>query len=474
MTLHYALTIAGSDPSCGAGVQADIRTFDRCGVYPLSAITALTSQSAKEFYGYKSASSELKSQLTGVLENYPVQAVKIGMIPDQKCIKIIKKALKQYNLLAVLDPLTIASAGKRLAEKNLEQKIKSQLFPYIAILTPNVSEAEVYSGISLTKKETYSFQRLKKAAERILEQMNAKNKSVKREKAVIIKSGYGNDSNLIDLCLLQRKKNGSFTREFLIFRKKELKVTGNVHGTGCVFSSAIAAHLAQDLSIQEAIKKAETFFDERFPKYIDLADDSKVMDLGFSKEQINVMNKVKKIYNFISDKREFSKFIPEVRLNISGALPEAKNKKEVAAVEGRITIINGYPHAVGQIRFGVSDHTARLILMAKKFDKSINFVMNLRYKEHYIKMIKENTELSLYEFKRESQPEIMQKKEHSTMQWIIKRSMDETGRIPDIIWDKGGIGKEPMIRVFAINADKMIKKIEIILNALSHFSGKIT
>ncbi|MGV9171563.1 MAG: bifunctional hydroxymethylpyrimidine kinase/phosphomethylpyrimidine kinase [Promethearchaeia archaeon] len=465
MTFHYALTIAGSDPSCGAGVQADIRTFERCGVYPLSAITALTFQSAKEFYGYKSVSSELESQLNAVLDKYPVHVVKIGMVPDIKSIKIIGKMIKKYNLTAVLDPVTVASAGSRLAENNLEQKIEEQLMPYVTILTPNFSEAEIYSGINLSEKKNYSFKRLKKAAEIISEKINIRSLSPHSEKAVIIKSVYDDDSNLIDLCLLQRKKGVTFTKEFIVFKKRKLKIEGNVHGTGCVFSSAIAAYLAQQKSIKDSIARAEEFFDERFQKFISLEDNAKVMNLGFSPEQLTAVKAIKKIYNFIAEKKEFSQFIPEVRLNISGALPEAKDKSDIAAIEGRVTIINGFPYAAGQIKFGVSDHTARLILTAKEFDKSINFVMNLRYKEKYIQRIKANTNLSLYEFTRKSQPNNVKKKEHSTMQWLINRSMEEIGKIPDIIWDTGGKGKEPMIRLFAKNEEKMIAKIQKILKA---------
>lgn len=467
MSLQYVLTIAGSDPSCGAGIQADIRTFDRCGVYPLSAITAVTYQSAKDFYGFKSTSEELEAQLNSILENYPVEIAKIGMIPDNTCIETIIKIIRKYDLKAVLDPVTISSAGERLAESRLEPKIEKKLLPHITVLTPNISEAEVYSGISLTDKEKYSFQRLKKAAEIILKKMETKTGENPQEKAVIIKSGYDSNANLIDLCLVQKKKGESITNDFRVFRKKKIDFQGNVHGTGCVFSSAIAAYLAKNRSIQKAIEDAEVFFDDRFQKFLTLSEDAKVMNLGYSNEQLDVIRGIKKVYEFISKKKEFRKLIPEVRLNISGALRNAKNKSDIAAIEGRVTVINNFPYGAGPIKFGVSDHTARLILTAKEFDKSINFVINLRYKEKYIKKIKKNSTLLLYEFHRETQPNEVRKKEHSTMQWIIKQSIDKTNKIPDIIWDTGAKGKEPMIRLFAENAENMIEKLEIILNALS-------
>ena len=158
--------------------------------------------------------------------------------------------------------------------------------------------------------------------------------------------------------------------------------------------------------------------------------------------------------------------IPEVRLNISGSLPNANSKKQIAGIEGRVTIINGYPHASGQIKFGVSDHTARLILAAKEFDKSINFATNLKFEENFIKSVQDRTDLFTYEFIRESQPNQVKLKEHSTMQWLIKESIENTGRIPDVVWDKGALGKEPIMRIFAKDSNDMISKLDKIIKVI--------
>ena len=147
-------------------------------------------------------------------------------------------------------------------------------------------------------------------------------------------------------------------------------------------------------------------------------------------------------------------------MNISGSLPNASDKNDVAGIEGRITIINGYPKACGEIKFGVSNHTARLVLTAKEFDDNINFVMNMRYSTELITSIQENTDLRFQEFIRTTQPEDVKSKEHSTMQYLIKETINKIGKIPDIIWDKGAVGKEPMIRLFGKNSKEMIEKLE--------------
>ncbi|MHA2122576.1 MAG: thiamine-phosphate synthase family protein, partial [Promethearchaeota archaeon] len=160
------------------------------------------------------------------------------------------------------------------------------------------------------------------------------------------------------------------------------------------------------------------------------------------------------------------KLIPEVRTNIAGVLIDGKTKNDVAGIDGRITIVNGLPKAAGEIKFGVAEHTARLVLTAKKFDKSINFAMNLKYYPELIHTLQKDTNLILKEINRENQPVDVKSKEFSTMQWLINESLRTIGKIPDIIWDKGSIGKEPMIRLFGKNSTDMIYKLGKIINSI--------
>ena len=456
------LTIAGSDPSSGAGIQADIRTFDRCGVHPFSVITAITYQSAKEFYGYRSLSGDLEKQLNSILNNYTIKFVKIGMIPDVESLNIIVNYIKKFRLKVIYDPITISSAGKRLASDDIETQIEKRLLPNVKILTPNLSEAEIYSGMDLNSE---SINNVKDAANIILKKMYESSDVSNIEKAVIIKSVTNDQDEIFDVALINKEGGQKLEPEFKIFKKSKVSFSGNVHGTGCVYSSAITAFLARGNPIEKAITKAEEFFDEKFQHYIELLDQGKVLDLTIPEERIAVINQIKEIYSYISNIKKFSEFIPEVRLNISCSLLNATNKHDIAGIEGRITIINGYPQASGEIKFGVSDHTARLILTAKKFDNSINLVMNLKYKSQWIDSIQEKTDLELYEFIRETQPKSIQERDYSTMQWLIKESVEKFGKIPDIIWDKGSIGKEPIIRVFGKNSKDMIEKLQKIISA---------
>ncbi|MFX1325625.1 MAG: thiamine-phosphate synthase family protein [Promethearchaeota archaeon] len=194
-------------------------------------------------------------------------------------------------------------------------------------------------------------------------------------------------------------------------------------------------------------------------------ENNKRIDPMLSEDRLKVIDEINEIYNYIRIK-DFSVLIPEVRTNIAGALPNAKSKNEVAGIDGRITIVNGLPKAAGEVKFGVAEHTARLLLTAKEFDKTINFVVNLKYTSELIDKIKNNTDLELKQILREKEPSEMKRKEFSTMQWLIKESVNEIGRIPDIIWDKGSIGKEPMIRLFGKSSSDLIEKIRKIINII--------
>lgn len=462
----FCLTIAGSDPTSGAGIQADIRTFDRCGVHPFSAITAITYQNATDFIGYKSLSDDLGNQLDSILGSYPVKYVKIGMIPDVKALGIIVENVKRYELFAVLDPVSDSSAGARISSEGLELEIERDLFPLLKILTPNANEASFYTNTDLFNIHESNIEELKNAAKILVKKLLIEGKHPKEEKAVVIKSAITTKDKVVDLVCIGRNGETAENFDFKTYSKPRISLKGNIHGTGCVFSSAITGFFAKGYPISLAIEKAEAFFDSRFQKFIELPNEGKILDLTLSEPKIEVINQIKEVYNYISKSTKFSILIPEVRMNISGSLQSATSKEDIASIEGRITLINGYPQASGEIKFGVSDHTARLILSAKEFDKSINFVTNLKYNPDWIKSIQDNTDLDLLEIIRGNQPREIEKKEFSTMQWLIKESVERSGKIPDIIWDKGAVGKEPIIRLFGKNSKNMIEKLEKIITAI--------
>ncbi|MFX0181004.1 MAG: hydroxymethylpyrimidine/phosphomethylpyrimidine kinase, partial [Candidatus Hodarchaeota archaeon] len=233
MMKNFCLTIAGSDPTSGAGIQADIRTFDRCGVHPFSVITAITYQSATKFIGYKSLSNTLDFQLDAILSVYPIKYVKVGMIPDIKALEIIVDFIKRDKLFIVYDPVSISSVGERLSSEGLELEIERNLFPHVKVLTPNLSEAEYYSNMNLQDLREENVDELKKSAKILLEKLYIGKKIKNEEKAVVIKSGLINQNKIFDIISYV----GEAELDFKIFKKKKISIERNIHGTGCVFSS---------------------------------------------------------------------------------------------------------------------------------------------------------------------------------------------------------------------------------------------
>ena len=288
----FCLTIAGSDPTSGAGIQADIRTFDRIGVHPFSAITAITYQTATEFYGFKSLSEELGKQLDAILNAYPIKYVKIGMIPDNKSLEIIRNTILTHDLTAVLDPVSISSVGDRLSSEGLELEIERDLFPLSTVLTPNLEEASYYAHMDLNDKPTQDLNDLKEAAEIIVKKMYVDQKITEIQKAVIIKSAGTYKDNIFDLVCLNQLINEKENLRFKQYKKPKITLQGNVHGTGCVFSSAIAAYLSLGNSIIKSIEKTEHFFEDRFLHFIDLPNEGKILDLTLDQEQIKVINQI--------------------------------------------------------------------------------------------------------------------------------------------------------------------------------------
>jgi len=180
-------------------------------------------------------------------------------------------------------------------------------------------------------------------------------------------------------------------------------------------------------------------------------------------ESQEILDKVKLIADFISSVQKFTKLIPEVRTNIAVARPNAKSLEDVAGVDGRITIVQNMPKLAGPICFGAANHTGRLVLTAQKYDPSITAMINLRYSPDLIQKLTQQGRLSLMQIDRELQAKEIKQTEDSSMSWIIKQIYDKRHKIPDIVWDVGELGKEPMIRLFAKNELDLIKKLKLIL-----------
>jgi hydroxymethylpyrimidine/phosphomethylpyrimidine kinase len=230
------LTIAGSDSSGGAGIQADLKTFAAHGCYGTSAITALTAQNTRGVAAvHVPPAAFLAAQLESVLTDFAPQAIKIGMLPNADCVRAVAAALRGCNAPIVLDPVMVATSGAALSESAAVQAMRQELFPLAALLTPNIPEAAALTGLAIQTEADME------AAARQLAQTC---------RAVLLKGGHLHDS-ANDLLLTE-------TGEPQWLRAKRIK-SGSAHGTGCTLSSAIACHLAQGDSVQESVSQAKAW-----------------------------------------------------------------------------------------------------------------------------------------------------------------------------------------------------------------------
>ena len=440
------LTIAGFDPSSGAGLTADIRTFENIGVYGMSVCTAITIQDAKEVKEWVSLDLDsIKKQLDIIVTSYDIKVVKTGMLGTIEVIELVAEYTKKYEFDLIVDPVIISGSGKRLADEGYEKAIQEKLFPLAKIVTFNKDEAELFSGMEIT--DAFSLQNICE----VLSKLGIEN--------VIVKGGHIDEGkrNVVDY-LYNDLFFRFYPRERIAIGKDE-----HIHGTGCIFSSLIAGFSALGYEEEESLIFSEDFMERIFRKKFPLKR-GKVLDTGYSEKEIDVLLAVQKVADFICGNPKFTKFIPEVKMNIAISHCDAKDLNDVAAIEGRITIVGGIPVASGPIKFGVSNHTGRLILEAKKFDKSINVVINLKFQYETILKLAEYENISMMDVNRLKQSSEMALKENSTMTWIVQQTYERMNKIPTIIWDRGEPEKEPMIRLFANDAEDAIKKLTLLIN----------
>lgn len=257
--MRTALSIAGSDSCGGAGIQADIKTMTMNGVYAMSAITAMTAQNTMGVRAIEESSPEfLRQQIDAVFEDIFPDAVKIGMVSSSELIKVIAERLRFYKAKnIVVDPVMVATSGSELMKTDAVDTLIHELIPLAALITPNIPEAEVLSGINIEDKED-----MVKAAALIGESYGC---------SVLLKGGHS-ISDADDVLY----ENGNLCW----FEGKRID-NPNTHGTGCTLSSAIAANLAKGYELTEAVERAKMYISGALAAMLDLGQGSGPMNHAF-------------------------------------------------------------------------------------------------------------------------------------------------------------------------------------------------
>ena len=262
--MKTALTIAGSDCSGGAGIQADLKTFSANGVFGMSVIVSVVAENTSRVISVEDISPEMiKNQIDAVFEDIEVDAVKVGMLSSEICMKAVAEKLRQYKpKYTVIDPVMVAKGGHALMKPEALEALKTEVIPLAYVLTPNIPEAEV-----LAEMEIFTEEDMIAAAQKISEAYGC---------AVLCKGGHQkNDAN--DLLY----QNGTFRW----FRGRRIE-NPNTHGTGCTLSSAIASNLAKGFSMEESVENAKNYISGALEAMLDLGKGSGPMDHAFRVEGV--------------------------------------------------------------------------------------------------------------------------------------------------------------------------------------------
>jgi hydroxymethylpyrimidine/phosphomethylpyrimidine kinase len=240
-SLLIALTIAGSDSGGGAGIQADLKTFDRFGIFGTSVVTAITAQNTLGVTGWSAVDvSLIRAQIAAVATDLRPAAVKSGMLADAGVVRTVAEGLREYALAPyVLDPVMVATSGDVLLEPSAVAAVRSELVPLADLVTPNLDEAAILLGEPVRDVEG-----MRRAARHLVEIGGAR--------AALVKGGHLAGAATVDVL---------FDGEFVEFRHEKIETT-STHGTGCTLSAAVAAHLAQALPLRDAVARALDYVHE--------------------------------------------------------------------------------------------------------------------------------------------------------------------------------------------------------------------
>lgn len=440
------LTVAGSDSGGGAGIQADLKAITVLGGYGMSVITALTAQNTVGVQGVHAVPiAFIEQQLDSVLSDIGADAAKTGMLATPEIVEVVAGGIKRYKVQPlVLDPVMVAKSGDSLLAEDARETLKKVLLPLAFVVTPNLPEAEVLCG-----RQVKNLNDMHEAAKRIYD-LGPDN--------VVIKGGHL-EGRAVDLLF------DGVSFETLDAPRLNQR---NTHGTGCTFSAALATLLAEGHQITEAVKKAKKFITRAIATGLDIGSGhgptNPYAHILTWQDRESILAELNKALDFLIHK-QLGSMIPEVRSNLGYALPGALEYQEVAGFAGRISQVGDRLFAYRQPEFGASRHIARVIMAAMKHKPELRSAMNIRFNQDILAAC-QKLGLQIASFDRSQEPKDIKEREGSTLEWGTSAALEGMEELPDLVYDEGDVGKEPMIRILGKNPMEVVEKIGRIKAAL--------
>ncbi len=424
------LTIGGSDPSSGAGIQSDVKTFSQLGAYGLTIVTAITSQNTQKFSKVEPVSpTMIKNQIDSIFSDFVIDAIKISMVYNSPTINAIHQKLRKLQIPVILDPVIKSTTEGDLLLKNALTDYRRLLMPLAEITTPNLSEAQTLTGLKIKNKKD-----LEKAAIK-LKEFGAKN--------VVITGLTFEKGKIFDFVF-------DDSAHFLVGKKLSIKN----HGSGCNFSAALAVQIAKKNNILDSVKFAKNFArnsiknSEKVGKGIRITnfkEDPIKKDLETA---ILHLQKIKNIY----------KAIPECQTNFVFSKNNPKSLKNILGISGRIVRAEKSTVVAGELKYGGSKHVASAVLETNKKFPQIRSAINIRFDQKFLKKFEEK-KFRITSYNRGQEPITIKNKENSSVSWGVKTSIKNLQDAPDIIYHKGDLGKEAMILVFGKEPKEILRKL---------------
>jgi len=441
--MKIALSIAGSDSSAGAGIQADLKTFSSLGVYGCTALTTITSQTGSGISVILQVSPKMiEKQIQAILDDITPDAIKIGMVYGKNAISSIRKVLKESKIPMILDPVMIAGTGERLLNSDAVTDLITHLLPLSTVATPNKFEAEVISGLKIN-----SVQSAITAAEKIRK---------KGANNVVLKGGHLPGRFSTDIILNSRNQVFELSNHRLTYDR--------MHGGGCTFSASLTAYVAKNYAIVDACRSANQFTHSSLKNRIAIGSKF-IINSPFFKfyelaDRYEVYTSLQRAIEMIEATPYIGKLIPETQSNLAYSISEPSGIDDIMAVKGRIVKVGDNAKPVSSLKFGVSKHIAAAILGYMKFRPNMRAAMNIKYNSRSILEARRFFSVSNYD--RTKEPKQSKRREGYSVAWGINQALLKNPTA-DIIYHQGDFGKEAMTIVFAPTPIDVVKKLKHIL-----------
>lgn len=436
------LTVGGLDPSNGAGITKDVEVFTALGLHAISIPTSLVVQGPKGVERVSPVPPEVfLAMLLRAGEDFALSGVKVGALADAYYADRLGEFLAaREKIPMVLDPVMAAKNGHRLITDHGLEATKKHLFPMVTCLTPNLEEAQALLNGPIENEEAM------KGAARSLARMGPL--------AVLLKGGH----------LTGEPIDVFFDGQKVVTSRKG-RSAKTVHGTGCMLSAALLAFLALGYPVEEAFLEAEQMMERIIHTSLQPGKDGYFygypgVETARDGERWRVLSAMHAAAARLAD-LNMVELIPAVQMNVGYAIRGAQTPDDVAAFPGRIGLHLGRILIKGAPEFGASSHVARLCLACMRRFPHLRAAANIKYDEAHLERARQSG-LSILFADRKREPEERKREEGKSLDFIVDKALSQTVGPPDIIYDHGDVGKEPIIRLFARDPKELIGKMEMI------------